>query len=466
MPAPSGPAGDVADRLERLAVHSPARGVDPDRLWRLGRRRQGRRWVVAAACAVVLAGVGTLSVAPLARLLDPPIAGNPDGAWVLPDVVRQPGGWEPAFPAAPGRLSAVGVGQREYFLSSSATLWGVSATTGESRWLDLPGAIASAQSAAQLSADGRRLAYWVTGDVFGDALSTGGTEDNTPVVGLAVMELETGEVQRWDVESEHGLSVQGLVWAGHALWWQGGPVVPMGTGVSSADVRTRIWDLGTDERTEVADQDARASVHLSEPGGAPDGFVTLPRTLRLERVIGSGTPTPLRVDLPAGFPSSAGLVDTSMAPDGARVAALMVPDATAFDDTVGKRLLVGSVADGKVTMKRIRPVAARTVLGWRSPSEVVLVSATTGSFRSGVQTASELWLSDLSDARRPAFAPWIWVEARTVPEFAADAFTAEVVPAPEVPFAPDPRLVAGVVTLLVLMAMPLWRRVRSLRGHP
>ena len=302
-------------------------------------------------------------------------------------------------------LTAVGVGQRSDFFSSSATLWGVSAHTGESRWLDLPGAIATAQAAAQLSADGRRLAYWVTGRISGDAISLGGTEDDIPVVGLAVMDLETGKVKRWDVESDHGLSVQGLAWAGDTLWWQGGAVVPSGTGASSADVRTRIWDLETDERTDVTEGDPRAGVYLSEPGGAPEGFVTQPRTFRLERVIGNGAPAPLRMDLPAGVAPDAGLVDAEMAPDGARVAALLVPDAAQFDDTIGKRLLVGSVTDGTVTLKRIRPVAAQTVLGWRSPSEVVVVHATTGSYVGEVQVASELWISDLSDAERPGFAP-------------------------------------------------------------
>jgi F-type H+-transporting ATPase subunit delta len=60
---------------------------------------------------------------------------------VLPDVVRQPGGWEPAFPAAPGRLSAVGIGTRSGLWSDRSAVWGVSATTGESRFLDLPDAL-------------------------------------------------------------------------------------------------------------------------------------------------------------------------------------------------------------------------------------------------------------------------------------------------------------------------------------
>lgn len=464
----SAPTTDVVDRLEGLAAHAPAGTVDPDAVWARGRRRQARGWVVAVVCAVVLAGMGAAAATPLARWIDPPIAA-PTQKTVLPDVLRSPSGSAAAFPAAPGRLSAVGVGQRSHLVSSSASLWGVSAATGESRWLELPDSVPSAGADAQLSADGRRLAYWITGEISGDPVSMGQTEDNTPVVGVAVMDLETGEVSRWEVESAHGLSVQGLVWADDVLWWQGGPVVPMEDGgATTAELRTRTWDVETDERTEVGDKDARAGAYLSDPGNAPGGFVTLPRSFRLERFTRDGEPTSLRMDLPPGVSSSAGLVDPEMAPDGTRVAALLVSDATELDDSVGKRLLVGTAANGTVTLRRVEPIQAHAVLGWRSPGEVVLVHPTTGGDTDGdgVPETRELWLADLSDPDRPGFAPWIVVQATTMPEFAADAWTWTVVEAPDPPFAPDRRWFGSVAAALALVLVAGWRAIRSRRGHP
>ncbi len=53
-----------------------------------------------------------------------------------------------------------------------------------------------------------------------------------------------------------------------------------------------------------------------------------------------------------------------------------------------------------------------------------------------------------------------------MPSFAAGAWSAEVVPAPRAPFAPDPRQVAFVVGFVLVMGISVRRTVRSRRGHP
>lgn len=463
----SAPTGDVVDRLERLAAQAPVATADPGLLWRRGRRRQRRR---TTSALVGIAAVGVLATAltplMLARI-DRPVA-SASSQLVLPVVLRSPDGWEPAFPPTPGRLSAVGVGQRSGWFSSSPSLWGVSAVTGESRWLGLADMVSTARTPPQLSADGRRLAYWMTGPTSGEpvvgggAAMRGGVEQDDPVVGVAVMDLETGEVARWEVESEHGLSVQALVWAGDVLWWQGGPVVPLAGGSSSTDVRTHVWDLDTDGRTELGGRDERASVYLAQPGHAPGGFVTLPRSFQLQQVRAAQEPEDLRVELPAGTPTSAGLIDPEVATDGDRVAALMLPSAPEYDYGADKDLLVGTRADGVITLEPVGDIRAQAVLGWRSPTEVV-VSSWTGTDGDRVVTSQRAWVVDVTTGARTDL---LDVEGSGPDSVAADAWAGDVVAAHAAPFAPDPRVVgAGAVVVLVL-GLSLWRSVRRRRGHP
>lgn len=452
----SAPPGDVVDRLERLASRAPRASADPDVLWRRGRWGQRRR------AAYALAGVAAAGV--LASVLTPAVLERTDrpvaavsSEMVLPDVLQAPGAWEPAFSVTPLRLSAVGVGQRSSLWSSSATLWGVSAATGEARWLELPDSVPSAGASAQVSADGRRLAYWVTGKTSGAPLATGGTEDGIPVVGVAVMDLETGEVTRWDIASEHGLWVQGLRWAGDVLWWEGGAVMPLGDGVTTARDRMWTWNVRTGERME-----AGVRPDLSQAGDAPGGFVTLPRTVRLEQVTGAQLPDVVRVELPTGAPSSAGLTDPEMAPDGEHVAALMLPDAQQHDDSADKDLLVGTKADGAVTLQPVGEVQAQAVLGWRSPTEVV-VSSRTATNDQGTAAAQQAWVVDVTTGARTELLGLVGPGPESV---AADAWAAEVVAAPDPPFAPDPRLVGAGAVVVLAFAISLWRDVRRRRGHP
>lgn len=458
----SAPPTEVVDRLERLAAHAPVGSGDPDDLWVRGRRHQRRR-TASVVAGILAAGVVATAVVPsvLARI-DPPVVASSD-RMLLPNVLEAPGGWTPAFDGIPRRLSAVGVGQRAGFWSSSAALWGVSAATGEARWLDLPYAVPTAGADAQLSSDGRRLAYWLTGEVSGEPMSMGATEGDTPVIGLAVMDLESGTVRRWEIESAHGLSVNGLVWAGDVLWWQGGPIVAMGGGGTSADLTTRTWDLVTDERIEVTGRkDSRAAVYLAQPGHAPGGFVTLPRPFRLQHVTADGAPVSLRMDLPPDAPSTAGLVDAQMATDGERVAALMIREAAQYDASAAKDLLVGGVADGTVTLKPVDGLRVQSLLAWRSDREVV-ASSPTEVDEDGVIRGSRVSVVDVTSGESTEVLEVVGALPVAV---AADAWTGDVVGAPDAPFAPDPRLVGAGGTVLLAFCVSIWRDLRRRRGHP
>jgi hypothetical protein len=456
MSAPPGPA---ADRLERLAAHAPTGALDPDALWGSGRRRQRLRVGAALAAVVVVGLLGTVTTPLLVERADQVAPAGSDDRMVLPDVLRQPGGWEPSFPNPPGRLSAVGAGSKGGLLSGSNAWWGVSAATGESRFLDLPGAATDSSPEPALSADGRRLAYWVTGQVDGVPVANGEMGDGLePVVGVAVLDLETGTRDVWTVASEHGLFVGGLAWAGDALWWSAGPVRVEDSSAFSASMSTRTWNVATGERDEGPSDAGRLS--LSELGDAPGGFVERWGKRRLTRVLGDAEPTTLRLVMPAGTPGRAGVTQPTMSPDGARVAALLVPDASRYDEDP-KTVLVGGVSGRDVRLQRLDGVEEQGIVGWRSPTEVVAVGLAAAEDGHGPR-AVHAWTLDVTTGNRSELMDF---EGNT-PQVAAEAWTAEVVPAPDAPFAPDPRLVGAGAIVVLAFGISLWRDLRRRRGHP
>ncbi|MCP3423645.1 hypothetical protein [Nocardioides pinisoli] len=364
MPAPS---ADVVDRLERLAAHAPGGAIDPDAVWTHGRRRQRAR--LGAALAAVVA-VGLLGATTTTLLVERAQRVEPAGTserMVLPDVIRQPGGWEPAFPAAPGRLSAVGLGTRSGLWSDRNAWWGVSATTGESRFLDLPDALELGQVA--LSHDGSRVAYWIATRAGVEALGQAG-ESAMLADGVAVLDLETGERDVWTIESDHGLWIGGLAWAGDVLWWSAGPAQEREDGALTARARTHTWDLGTDEREDATSPAARR-VSANGVGDAPGGFVEPRGSQRLTLVTGGEDPATVRLALPADAPSAAGTTDATVSTDGSLVAALLAPDASTYDESP-KAVVVGDLGSGDVALRRVGHESAQSIVGWRSPDEVLV----------------------------------------------------------------------------------------------
>lgn len=446
----SAPPTDVVDRLERLAAGAPGAGVDPDALWTRGRRRQRLRTGAAAAALVVVGLVGATTTPLLVERAQQVEPARTDEQMVLPDVIRQPGGWEPAFPRNPGRLSAVGSGVREGLWWSRNGWWGISASTGESRFLELPGA-ADVFDVPALSADGWRLAYWVTGEVPGDPLTMGGPsgEDTAPAVGVAVLDLRTGSRDVWAVESEHGLATDGLAWAGDVLWWTAGPISPVGeTGMRASDVVVRTWDVSTDERATPGGESARVVTNSVTDGAG--GFVEDLGRRRVLVVTEDAGPRTLRMDLPAGSPREAGTTESTMSPDGTRLASLLMPDASVFDDAP-KPVLVGAVTGRAVELEALDGVEEQGVAGWRSASDVVVVS--NAAVESGrPPQALRAWTVDVDTGER---APLLEFSGNT-PRVAAQAWAAEVVPAPDAPFAPDPRLVG---LGLLVASFVVWRLV-------
>jgi hypothetical protein len=446
---------DVVDRLERLAAHAPGGAIDPDAVWTHGRRRQRVRLGAALAALVAVGLLGTTATPLLIERAQRVEPAATDRRMVLPDVIRQPGGWEPEFPVVPGRMSAVGVGARSGLLGDRNAMWGVSAETGESRFLDLPGPLELSQPA--LSHDGSRVAYWIATTADVEALGRAG-ESAMLADGVAVLDLETGERDVWTIDSDHGLWIGGMAWAGDVLWWSAGPARAEGDGALVARSRTRIWDLSTGERAEPSDA-AQERISANGVGDAPGGFVEPYDSNRLSVVTSAEAPRSLVLELPPGSPAAAGTTRPAMSTDGSRVAALLMPDRSRFDDS-RLPVVAGEVRGGDVTLRRVAEADAQTVLGWRSPTQVVVASV--DDVEAGrPQRAYRAGILDVTTGEQE---PLLEFSGNT-PQVAADAWTAEVVPAPDAPFAPDPRLVGLGLLVAAFVGWRIAVRVRSRRGH-
>lgn len=242
----------LPERLHRLADQvqvedDPAAGRE---LWLRGRRYQRRRRtgtaVIAGVAALLVLGIGAVTWE--RRAPAPAIA--PAGAAVgLPSVVYEPSPWLPGTGGHPlGRIATIQPAQRGGWFGSEPGFVAISATTGEYRFLDLPG-LARGTGVA-LAPDGLHVAYWTTGPTTGSP-NTGFGQSGT-VAGVAVYDSTTGEVVRHVIETEHGLWENLLVWVdadtlaidfGQYRGGEGDSDMDQSSGKYAPALR---WDLGTD----------------------------------------------------------------------------------------------------------------------------------------------------------------------------------------------------------------------------
>lgn len=191
----------------REALEEIASGVDrvepAPELWSRGRRRHRRRVTSGVAAGVVLAAlvVGGWPGLDLDRA-DPPVVEAPESELAIPDAfhdvprfTRSTSDAGPPGPLAALWTQVLGRGWR----SSSDEVVGVSAVDGSYWFVDLPGS-SDAEGRPVLSPSGRSIAYLLGGEVPGPGAQS-------DVVGVAVYDTVTGEVQRHLIESQHGLSI-------------------------------------------------------------------------------------------------------------------------------------------------------------------------------------------------------------------------------------------------------------------
>lgn len=441
---------DVVDRLERLAAHAPAGGIDPDALWVRGRRRQRGQWaLVVVGCLALLVCVGGAVAAPVLRLVDRPVAVAPDSARrVLPDVFRTPGKWEPAFPAAPGPLVAVGRAPRGGWGRDTSSLWGVSALTGESRFLDLPDA-ASTLTAA-LDSTGTKLAYWISDGPAGAI--TADPEHFTVATGVAVLDLVTGEERRWDAGTVHGFGAERLIWAGDVLWLSGGAFTDADQDSFPATVRTWGPEGAPERRLEPPLDIARATA----PG--VDGFLIERGATTTEVEVVDDAVSRVRLVHSGGMTS-----ETHVSPDGRLIAGLRQERGSSIAGSP-LPLVVGEITGGRAEMTEVGDVETSYIMGWRSSTEVVVVSDGSDEDGDRSSTARDLSTVDVVDGSERHL---VELGETGFTTYAAGAWAGDVIDAPPPPFAPDPlkwSAAGGVVLVLLLLVGTLWTRSR--RGHP
>ncbi|WP_107767333.1 hypothetical protein [Nocardioides terrigena] len=441
----------VKEPLERLSQEAPRQLGAPADLWRRGRRRQVRHWLAGAGALVVLAGLGGVAAGPVLAPDGVDVASTAATELRLPDVFRQPGEWEPAFDGPPGPLVAVGSGVRGGLLNPRNAWWAVSGTTGESRFLDLPDAVVDSEAEPTLSEDGRLLAYWYTGATIDEPIVQG---DLDPAVGVAVLDLVTGDVQRWDAESPYGLMTSGLVWAGDVLWWVGGDFATGGTedergGMSSARLVVRTWDPTSDERRTR--EGVGVSMHAS--GSAPGGALVPGRDGSLRLLVADEVVGRIWLDQDLLFQDS---TTPALSPSGL-LAGVLHEDPSVYDDAPHP-VLAGEVdADtGAVRTSPVGGALARSVLGWRGPTEVVVDEiATSDGTQRVIAQVVDIGSGDLVETLAE-------FDGNVPDSFASRVWSADVVEAPDPPFAPDHRLVglalAGAVLLLVRAGLAVRRR--------
>ncbi|MGY0386318.1 hypothetical protein ACWZJV_05045 [Nocardioides sp. WG-D5] len=289
----------LTDLLEDLAREAPTGGTPPGQLWRRGRRMARTRRVgtvaIAAVACLVLIALG--SVTWQQRAVEPPVTDTETKTYV-PARIYRPSPYLPGTDdqGPPGVLIATIQAERKGWADRGFGLVGVSATTGDYRFLDLPDAHPEYLGDAALSPDGRYVAYWITGSVP-DPLperpkvpSSNAFSDVPPIVGHAVYDTVTGKVERMMQSTQHGLDGRALVWFDPTHL--GVEIGQMRDCCSSADAGSSVFDLATGQAVAIAATLAGASTNAA--GSIVAGIES---TLVIET---DGSTTPANVPQTAG----------------------------------------------------------------------------------------------------------------------------------------------------------------------
>lgn len=437
----------LSEQLDELADRLP-RGVAPADLWdrgrRYGRRRRAGTLVVVAVTVLALVSLGSAGWW-RARGATAPYAGGAASAPLrLPDHFVDPSGWlagvDDEGPLGP--VSAViEAGRKSVWGRSVPDLVGVSAGTGEYRFLDLPGfAPGPYPSAVALSADGTRLAYF-----YDDGTHPGpGDLGEVGYAGVAVYDLGSGEVvARREVPSSFGVLPSGLLWVGDRVWlaWcvYDGPDHSAGTcdpGVA--------WNPTSDQ-----DVPLRRRRGLETTSATAGVAATAGRALSLTRLTPAGVPRTETHRLDAIVTG-----EPLLSPDRQRVIVLQDRDGRPQTQSdAATRVLVGRVPPGPGPVA-LRAVGTRTtmqVLGWRDPQHVVADQRVGGRYARVVL--------DLRDGSTEPLGPPSTTQTSVT--VAQEAWAAPVFVAPDPPSPLDPRVTAALVLgILGLAAGALvwWRR--------
>ncbi|HET8560945.1 MAG TPA: hypothetical protein VFL69_10535 [Marmoricola sp.] len=360
----------IRERLADLAEEAPPRLEADLDLWQQGRALRRRRTALNATATVV----ALVALAGLVGLVLP--AGRPgvapaSGQVGMPEVFYKPSPWLPGTDdeGPLGQLVAVQVAARKGWFSASEGVVGVSAATGEYRFLDLPGLTQDPTGQVALSPDGRHVAYWATGPISGTP-DTEDTDGARPPAGVAIYDTATGDVQRALVPTRHGLTAYSLTWLddehvvmafGQYLGAHGERAGMMGRG------RARLLTLGRHGSSRVA---PGADVGFATLAGNGHGMLVVNDYARRFGVVEVRHP---RVVV-AHRLSEPVLDDLVLDPTGSRVAGIYPgPHPERTSGNSHRPLLVGAVGGGRMVRLHQVPRYRFTgrVVGWVDPQHVL-----------------------------------------------------------------------------------------------
>ncbi len=432
-----GPAADDAVR----GVATPPSGD----LWTRGerwRRRRRRGTALVAVTGAVL--VAALSLVTVQRAASPEPAVSPGSTPTLPDRVYAVSPWLPVeVPGEP--VVAVRLTERSTWTGAVPA---IAVLTGSGRYLHLDAPDVNDQASAVLSPDGRRVAYWASGEPSGTPNTSGGQV--VPVTAVSVVDVVTGDVERHDFETEHGLDPSALVWAdtdtllgGQSQWVAGDDGPAFDQGMATFDPSWR-WEV--DGRGGPSDLGTRELDSFTEASG---NQVLVGRRLH-DLATGDVRRLPLRgATGSAGFDGSNAFLreDGLLAQLGARDSADAVPNIVTVSDLRAPEVVQEYVAGTVDTWQ---------VLGWRDGD----LLTTRESESADLTRSFEVVATDVADGASQVLLEgdeellgWDW---------ATDLLgTAPVVDGVAPPTPMDPREVLGLgVTLLVVTVAGLvvWRR--------
>ena len=375
-----------------------------------------------------------------------------DAPTQLPDKFFDPSPWlDGTSDRGPiGPLIGVIGDSRKTWTNTEPGLVGISATTGEYRFLDLPDA--STTQGFGLSPDGRHLAYWITGETQDEP---NGEKGSDAVVGYAVYDTVSDEVvARETFATKHGLDVENPVWADDDTFvfkagqWLGGGTGTMDASSSNAfSFRVRHLD---DSSAKIIGNDGGGTSLIGSDGF---GAVLVDGDQSTFAVLDTDHPSRL-----ATYRSSQRVYNShSFAVHGRQVVALAerrLKDGATTDYRAP--LLVGRMGTGRMVQMREVPAYRNRgqIAGWRDDSHVLVVG-----FPSVVELLPRLLSVDIHTGEVEALA-----ELETQPAFASGLPDSPRAHATEPPTPLDPRLklgltVAGALAAMAgLLALRRWRR--------
>lgn len=284
---------DLGTALRELAAGAVApHPADPGGLWKRGRARVARRRAVAAGAAVVLLACVGFSMV----LVPTPVVVMPAGpthAPAFPESVYQPSQWL-ASTKDEGPLGRLALVYGNY-VGKGDRIYGISATSGEYRVLDLPGRVRA--SLVSISPDGTHVAYWIKGATSGRPYADPRLASQTgPTIGgMAVYDTVTGTTQRLPIRTDHGIQASTMVWLdSRTVAWQdwrmitttaahrvGNLTLTLGAEdpVPASAVQSRLLDADRNvDRSWLARRSGDSLVRDNIPSGGR-GPVTLPTDL-------------------------------------------------------------------------------------------------------------------------------------------------------------------------------------------